>query len=1540
MRLIIVFLVLPTILFGQNLPSVAAQEGHFSHSTTLNILKNEIQGASSIELKDVQELEITSEHVSAQSNIQHSYVTQRINGYQIDGVVSSIHLYPNQKVLAVNDNFLRDIHAKVKTSISDLTAIQAIRSACQALNYNQVGLFEVIESSATIEQKQLISKGLVSKSDIPAKLVYHVGKDDEMRLAWDISIQETSGINWWSLKVDAQTGAILDKKNWILTCNFGSHPKTEHNCADHEPKVTNANNNSWLDLSPTKINSGVGAYRVFAFPYQHPGDGPRTLVMDPDSAAASPFGWHDTNGAAGPEYTTTRGNNVHAFEDGNNPGYSPNGGATLNFDFPLDLSLNPDLYEDAAVTNLFYCVNVAHDVLVYYGFDEASGNFQETNYSGVAVGGDYVEARSQISAFCNATFGTPPEGASPTMSNYICNNNGSDRDGSYTNNVILHEFAHGLSNRLTGGAANTSCLSNQEQMGEGWSDFLSLIMTIKPGDTGKDARPLGDWLFDDPVGIRPHPYSTDLLVNPHTYDDIIIEVAPHGLGSVWCNMLWEMTWGLIAQHGFDPNIYSGSGGNNIALQLVVEGLKLQPCSPGFVDGRDAILAADQALYGGANQCIIWQAFAKRGLGKCSDQGLSSSKADGTEGFDVPASCGGSGCDITVQGPVVIDVTWPMGIDSTFDILVGGNATWFANSTVPWIALDSTTGSGDATISFDIAENFTFTRRTGLIEITCDSTCFVRITINQEAKPCTQFYTNIPYFTGFESGLLDSFWCIQSSEIDGRIQVTDQNGPNNGNYHLTLDTDGNGYNLNEATLGLKLGGITGGVNLIFSWKEFGDEDDPEDGVFFSDDAGQNYVKVHDLVGTSQSYTQIPLSLSALAASNGLTLTDSFVVKFQQYDNFNIPTDGFAFDDVAVILPNCTVGAPCNDGDTCTTNDVYDTFCLCVGTLFDTDNDGVCDVFDICPGGDDNLDLDADGIPDFCDSIATCNNCAVLINVFPHTEDFEPDVKEICQFPGDDFEWTVFSGSTSSTNTGPTAAYEGQNYFYIETSGSNNPDKLAAFQSGCYDLSAAGTAFIEFWYHMYGATIGTLVLEVSPAGGGNWAPVWTLSGDQGNQWNYINIDISSFVGGSMSYRFTANSTSSFTGDIALDKITVNVGVTSCTPGATCDDNNACTVNDVYNNFCVCVGTFLDADNDGVCDTNDVCPGHDDNLDFDGDGIPDGCDNTVCNDCSVVISSFPHAEDFEPDVKEICQYDGDDFDWTVQSGSTTSTNTGPTMAYQGMNYFYTETSTPNHPDKVAAFQSGCYDLSALGTAHIDFHYHMYGATMGSIKLDVSIDTGSTWITVWNVSGDQGNQWNYQFIDLSSYTGNILTYRVIANTTTSYTSDFALDSITVDYTPLCTPGTVCNDADSCTINDIYDSFCNCVGTFQDTDMDTVCDAQDICPGHDDTIDDDGDGIPNGCDSVMTSIVDIERVVSLKAFPNPFSYHIDIELSGLNNGFAEGVLEVTDVVGRTIYEQQIEWTNRFEMRLPLGDIASGVYYIQYKDDQNRAIQKILKVRN
>src|SRR5690606_16666540 len=109
---------------------------------------------------------------------------------------------------------------------------------------------------------------------------------------------------------------------------------------------------------------------VYPFPTESPSHGSQTLVNEPADAFASPFGWHDTNGQSGAEYTITRGNNVLASEDlqdNDTPGYSPDGGANLLFDQAYAPPMQPLNYLDASITNMFYACNVLHDVLHHYG---------------------------------------------------------------------------------------------------------------------------------------------------------------------------------------------------------------------------------------------------------------------------------------------------------------------------------------------------------------------------------------------------------------------------------------------------------------------------------------------------------------------------------------------------------------------------------------------------------------------------------------------------------------------------------------------------------------------------------------------------------------------------------------------------------------------------------------------------------------------------------------------------------------------------------------------------------------------------------------------------------------------------------------------------------------------------------------------------------------------------------------------------------------------------------------------------------------------
>jgi hypothetical protein len=218
-------------------------------------------------------------------------------------------------------------------------------------------------------------------------------------------------------------------------------------------------------------------------------------------------------------------------------------------------------------------------------------------------------------------------------------------DGDYDSGIMSHEYGHGISNRLTGGGANTSCLYNAEQAGEGWSDYFGLMMTTDwttaQTTDGTKARPVGTYASGQPTtagGIRRYPYSTSLSVNPLTYANMATNTEVHATGEIWCATLWDMTWNIIQQQGaIEPNLYNsaGTGGNAVALNLVMQGLKLQPCQPGFLDSRDAILAADSLLYNGQYHCAIWSAFARRGMGFSAREGASTSATDQTVAYDLP-----------------------------------------------------------------------------------------------------------------------------------------------------------------------------------------------------------------------------------------------------------------------------------------------------------------------------------------------------------------------------------------------------------------------------------------------------------------------------------------------------------------------------------------------------------------------------------------------------------------------------------------------------------------------------------------------------------------------------------------------------------------------------------------------------------------------------------------------------------------------------------------------------------------------------------------
>ena len=580
---------------------------------------------------DVAELRVMDVYRSTHNGVTHVYLRQLIDSLEVIRSNMTVNVMSDGTVLSARSRFMDDLASRTSGSL-ELSALDAARRAA-----GYIGLGAITSSPAATKQAQSADMRTeirwpgVSISPIPAELVYYPLNDGRLRLAWQLEVEETSEQHWWQIAIDATTGQLLSKVDFV-----NQHSGRHHDAHDSAGK-----------------KSDGAKYNVFALPLESPNDGDRKIRSNPADDKASPFGWHDTDGKPGHEFTTTRGNNAHAYADytpGANtplPTMDAEGGDDLNFDFELDFSEPPQLWRDAAVTNLFYWNNVIHDISYLYGFNEPAGNFQATNYSGKGAEADYVQAEAHDGqGVNNANFATPSDGQRPRMQMFLWPNTPKRQliDGDLDAGVIVHEYGHGISNRLTGGPSEASCLRNQEQGGEGWSDWLALAYTARSKSEINKPRGMGTYVLGQPSreerGIRPTPYSTNTAINPSTYNTIKSAAVPHGVGYVWATMMWEMYANLVEEHGFNKDVYGSwkSGGNNLAIQLVMDGMKMQPCEPGFVDARDGILDADKALTGGANHCLIWKAFAKRGLGVKAEQGVSTDRSDGTEDFSLPKSC--------------------------------------------------------------------------------------------------------------------------------------------------------------------------------------------------------------------------------------------------------------------------------------------------------------------------------------------------------------------------------------------------------------------------------------------------------------------------------------------------------------------------------------------------------------------------------------------------------------------------------------------------------------------------------------------------------------------------------------------------------------------------------------------------------------------------------------------------------------------------------------------------------------------------------------
>lgn len=475
-----------------------------------------------------------------------------------------------------------------------------------------------VRSDGRPEQVERLHQVPGTTDAVSARLGYIQLENGELNLVWrlEVPMDHSSNSNFYQATVDATSGEVRTSADWVASAPVHSRP-------------------AYVDEPKSEAQ-----YKVIRWGLNDPTEGNRTLESGVLDYSASPYGWHTVPGKK--HYNDTRGNNVfaNAFGAGMEDWLSPDRArpvgkpqdGSLVFDYPFPWraadkahkELSPDEYADASTVNLFYTLNKFHDLLYLYGFTPAAGNFEEAEASEGGRGGDAIVAYSISSAgINNADFTTPPDGSKPRVRMYKWHTkeNATERDGDFEEGIIVHEMTHGLSTRLTGGPADSSCLGWGESggMGEGWGDYLATIIRRK--SPKRDIYTMGSWASHNKAGIRRYPYSTNLTLNPESYKSLD---APgywgvHAIGEVWAGMLYQVEEGLRAKLGWAPDLFPPTAnatkeekdtfwltpsevneliggkaraskrpiprhGNTLAVQLIIDGMKLQPCRPSFFVG--------------------------------------------------------------------------------------------------------------------------------------------------------------------------------------------------------------------------------------------------------------------------------------------------------------------------------------------------------------------------------------------------------------------------------------------------------------------------------------------------------------------------------------------------------------------------------------------------------------------------------------------------------------------------------------------------------------------------------------------------------------------------------------------------------------------------------------------------------------------------------------------------------------------------------------------------------------------------------------------
>jgi extracellular elastinolytic metalloproteinase len=312
----------------------------------------------------------------------------------------------------------------------------------------------------------------------------------------------------------------------------------------------------------------------------------------------------------------------------------------------------------AAAVNLFAMHNRMHDWAYHLGFTERTWNAQNYNFGSPFLENDELDGNVQAggqsggapsySGRDNAFMFTLPDGTRSITSMFLWQPLAGAFyspcvDGDYDMSVIGHEFTHMIENRMIGKGFRRMGL-HAGMMGESEADFTAMEYLNEYGFvpiSGEDPWAVGAYVTGDgDQAIRNYNMSWktaghfpqagfDPFVNPLNFGDVGYDLTGpqvHADGEIWSATNFDIRELLLQrypQQGLDHQRECADGqrpaqacpGNRRWIQLVFDGYLLAPVAPTFLDMRNAILAADVVRFGGANQDLLWLAFARRGFGQ-------------------------------------------------------------------------------------------------------------------------------------------------------------------------------------------------------------------------------------------------------------------------------------------------------------------------------------------------------------------------------------------------------------------------------------------------------------------------------------------------------------------------------------------------------------------------------------------------------------------------------------------------------------------------------------------------------------------------------------------------------------------------------------------------------------------------------------------------------------------------------------------------------------------------------------------------------------